>query len=159
VNMTANQPSTIDEEAFAVRRTIRIAASIERVWAAVTEPEHISRWFARTELDGSDAGSHGTMTFDRESPIPLRIEAIDEPRMVAYRWNNDDALGTTPEEFDEATSTVFTFTLVAVPDGTELTVVETGFGATSDPGRNMRSHSEGWTLELDKLVALLEGDR
>jgi uncharacterized protein YndB with AHSA1/START domain len=159
VTMTTNQASTIDEEAFAVRRTIRIAAPIERVWAAVTEPEHISRWFARTEIEGRGAGSGGTMTFDRETPIPLRVEAIEEPRMVAYRWNNDDALGTPPATLDEASSTVFTFTLVAVPDGTELTVVETGFEATSDPGENMRSHSEGWTVELDKLVALLEGDR
>jgi hypothetical protein len=97
---------------------------------------------------GHGAGAH----------LPL----VREDRVREFgrrRWNNDDALGTTPEAFDEASSTVFTFTLVAVPEGTELTVVETGFETTSDPGRNMRSHGEGWTLELDKLVALLEGDR
>ena len=55
-------------------------------------------------------------------------------------------------------STVFTFTLEPVPDGTQLTVVETGFDRTSDPAANMASHAEGWVSELDKLVALLEGD-
>ena len=44
-----------------------------------------------------------------------------------------------------------------MPDGTELTVVETGFENTSDPAANLESHREGWDSELDKLVALLEG--
>ncbi len=159
MSMTSNEPSIIDQEAFAVRSTIRIAAPIEKVWAAVTAPEHISDWFGQVRLEGSGAGATGTIAWPGEPAIPLRIEAIDRPRMVAYRWNNDDALGTPPAEFDAVASTVFTFTLVEVPDGTELTVVETGFETTSDPAENMRSHSEGWTHELDKLVALLEGDR
>ena len=29
---------------------------------------------------------------------------------------------------------------------------------TSDPAANMADHAEGWVEELDKLVALLEGD-
>jgi len=44
-----------------------------------------------------------------------------------------------------------------VPDGTELTVLETGFEVTSDPAANLESHREGWNSELDKLVALVEG--
>jgi uncharacterized protein YndB with AHSA1/START domain len=159
MNTTENQPSIIDEEAFAVRRTIRIAAPVEKVWAAVTEPEHISRWFGRPELDGGGAGATGTITWPDGEPIPLRVETLDEPRTVSYRWNNDDALGKPPAEFDAERSTVFTFTLEEVSGGTQLTVVETGFDRTSDPAENMRSHSEGWTSELDKLVALFEGDR
>ena len=66
--------------------------------------------------------------------------------------------GSLPDAVDDDTSTVFTFTLEPVADGTELTVVETGFDRTSDPAANMASHGEGWVSELDKLVALLEGD-
>ena len=39
---------------------------------------------------------------------------------------------------------------------TQLTVVETGFAVTSDAVANMSEHQQGWTYELDKLVALLE---
>jgi uncharacterized protein YndB with AHSA1/START domain len=155
--MTENQPSVIDEGEFTVRRTIRIAAPIEKVWSAVTEPAHISRWFGRVALDGSGAGASGTITWDDRDPIPLRIEAIDEPRMVSYRWSNDDASGIVPAELDLDHSTVFTFTLEPAADGTTLTVVETGFETTSDPAANLESHREGWDAELDKLVALLEG--
>ena len=86
----------------------------------------------------------------------MRIEAIDAPRMVSYRWCNDDARESLPEEVDDEHSTVFTFTLEPVSDGTQLTVVETGFETTSDPVANLESHREGWDGELDKLVVLLE---
>ena len=53
---SSNPPAVVDESAFIVRRTIQIAAPPEKVWSAVTEPEHISRWFGRVELDGAGAG-------------------------------------------------------------------------------------------------------
>ena len=156
MSMTVN-PSVVDEAHFAVRRTIRIAAPIDKVWTAVTEAEHISKWFGKAMFEGTGVGTRGTLTFEGYGTVPLRIEAIDAPRMVAYRWGNDDALGELAAEVDPAHSTVFTFTLESVSDGTELTVVETGFENTSDPAANLESHREGWDSELDKLVALLEG--
>jgi len=158
VSMTDNEASVFDEDAFTVRRTIRIAAPVEKVWRAVTEPEHISRWFGRTVLDGAGAGATGTMTFDGYGEIPIRVEAVDAPRSVSYRWSNDDAVRRAGEMIDEATTTVFTFSLDEIDGGTELTVVETGFDRTSNPAANMADHAEGWVSELDKLVALLEGD-
>lgn len=157
VDMTDNPASVVDEETFSVRRTIRIAASVDKVWRAVTEPEHISRWFGRTVLVGTGVGASGTMTFPDDGAVPLRVEEYDEPRLITYSWCNDDAADARPEAFDAETATAFTFTLEPVGDGTQLTVVETGFERTSDPRANLASHGLGWTLELDKLVAHLEG--
>lgn len=153
-----NPPSVVDEDAFTVRRTIRIAAPIEKVWSAVTEPAHISRWFGQARFEDSTPGSLGTLSWDDREPIPIRIEAIDAPRMVSYRWANDDASGIVPDAIDDDHSTVFTFTLEPVANGTQLTVVETGFDTTSDPAENMTSHAQGWISELDELVVLLESD-
>lgn len=158
VNMTENAGSVVDEETFSVRRTIRIAASVDKVWRAVAEPEHISRWFGRTVLEGAGVGATGTMTFPDYGAIPLRVEASDEPHVISYRWNNDDALGGLPDAVDENTSTVFTFTLDEVDGGTQLTVVETGFDRTSAPLENLESHRTGWDEELDKMVALVESE-
>lgn len=156
MSMTVNPSSVVDESAFTVRRTIRIAAPLEKVWQAVTEPAHISKWFGQASFEGSHAGALGTLTWPGRDPIPVRIEAIDPPRLVSYRWANDDASGVVPDTLDDATSTVFTFTLAEVDGGTELTVVETGFEHTSDPVANLADHRGGWDGELDKLVALLE---
>ena len=157
MSMTTS-PSTVDRSSFTVRRTIRIAAPVGSVWSAVTEPEHISKWFGVAVFDGAGVGASGTLTFPDYGAVPLRIEAIDAPRMVSYRWGNDDAAGELAETVDPEHSTVFTFTLESVDGGTELTVVETGFETTSDPAANLESHRDGWNSELDKLVALLEGD-
>lgn len=157
VSMTDNEASVIDEGTFTVRRTIRIAASADKVWTAVTDPAHISKWFGLTVLDGTGAGASGTITFPDYGTVPLRVEAVDAPRMVSYRWGNDDAAEHLPEVVGDQ-STVFTFTLEPVAEGTQLTVVETGFDRTTDPASNMADHAQGWVAELDKLVALLEGD-
>ncbi|MFS0895033.1 SRPBCC domain-containing protein [Microbacterium sp. 179-I 3D3 NHS] len=155
-NTTANPGSVVDEESFSVRRSIRIAAPVAKVWRAVSEPEQISRWFGRAELDGTGAGATGRMTFPDDDAIPLRVEEHDEPHRIAFRWGNDDAAGFRRPVLDVATSTVFTFTLEPIDDGTLLTVVETGFERTSAPLANLESHRTGWDAELDKLVAFVE---
>jgi uncharacterized protein YndB with AHSA1/START domain len=155
MSMTDNEASVIDEAAYTVRRTIRIAAPVEKVWRAVTEPEQISRWFGLAELDGSGPGARGSLTFEGYGRVPLAIEAVEAPKSISYRWGN--ALEQRPDEIDDHATEV-TFTLEAVDGGTELTVVEIGFDRTSDPSANMADHATGWVSELDKLVALLEGD-
>ena len=157
MTMTDNPRAIVDEEALTVRRTIRIAAPLEKVWSAITDPAHISQWFGATVLDGSGAGATGTMTFDGYGAIPIRVEEVDDLRSITYRWGNDDAADELPKAVADDNSTVFTFTLDQVDGGTQLTVVESGFEHTSDPVPNTRDHGTGWTDELDKLVALLEG--
>jgi uncharacterized protein YndB with AHSA1/START domain len=155
-NISSRQSAVVDHVAFTVRRTVRIAATVERVWSAVTEPQHISRWFGQAELDGAGVGAQGSLTWPERGAVPLRVEAMDPLHSVTYRWSNDDALDRLPGELDVEHSTVFTFTLEPVDGGTELTVVESGFDRTSDPAANLESHRGGWEAELDELRALLE---
>lgn len=154
-NLTDDHQAVIDADELTVRRTIHIAAPVEKVWTAVTEPEHISTWFGRAEFTGSGVGASGTLTFPDNPPVPIRVEAMDPPRTVSYRWGNDAASGSTATEVDDH-STVFTFTLEPQADGTRLTVVESGFEHTSDPAANLEDHRGGWNSELDKLVAVVE---
>lgn len=155
--MTENPPATIEPETFTVRRTIRIDATPDAVWRAITEPALISQWFGAAEFTGFGVGSTGTLTWDDYGSVPVRIEAIDAPHSITYRWSPDDWAGTLPAEVDEVRSTVFTFTIEAVRAGTQLTVVETGFETASDPAALLEDHRGGWITELDELVALLEG--
>lgn len=157
--MNANPLSAVDHGTFTVRRTIRIAAPVEKVWRAVTEPEQISQWFGHTVLLGDGMGAHGTITWPDGPAVPIAVEAIDPPRMVAYRWCNGEPGEIVPDQVDAGPSTVFTFTLDPLDDGTQLTVVETGFDSMPDPAATIESHRQGWNGELDKLVALFEAPR
>jgi len=154
MTMTSNPPAVVDEADFIVRRTISIAAPVHKVWSAITDPEHISRWFGRVQLDDRGVGSISWP----DRVLPLRLESMDEPHAVSYRWTNDDVSSDDPATVDDSHSTVFTFTLQATDEGTQLTVVETGFQSLAHPSANLASHREGWTIELDKLVVLLESD-
>jgi uncharacterized protein YndB with AHSA1/START domain len=161
MTMTINPPASVDDAGFAVRRTVTIAAPPEKVWAAITEPRHLVRWFGqRAELPELAVGARGIVGFDGYGDFPLRIEELDPPHAIAYRWSNDDT--TAPADLaaaDEvvfARSTVFRFTLEPIPGGTSLTVVETGFDALTDPAAAMASNRSGWTSEIDELVAYAE---
>ncbi|HAM26955.1 MAG TPA: hypothetical protein DCP11_09720 [Microbacteriaceae bacterium] len=157
MTMTENQPSVIDSGEFTVTRTISIAAPIDKVWAAITEADHIARWFGqKTVLDEVAVGATGVFSFDGYGDFPVLIEELDPPHVIAYRWGNDNANAVDPIDRDH--STVFRFTLEPLAGGTQLTVVETGFDTLRDPAASMESNRGGWDSELDELVAYLEGD-
>lgn len=156
MTMASDHPAVVDHAAFAVRRTIEIAAPVEKVWSAVTEPQHITRWLGEARFDGTGPGATGTLSWPDRGSVPLRVEAMDPLERVSYRWTNDEA-GDLPEQVDPDRSTVFTFTLEPIASGTRLTVVETGFERSADPAGNLESHRRGWDTELDELTALLEG--
>jgi uncharacterized protein YndB with AHSA1/START domain len=155
MSVTNNHHTIVDQETFSVRRTIQIQAPVEKVWAAITQPEQVSRWFGRLQLDGASTGASGTITWPDRDPIPIRIDEIAPQRMIAYRWGNDDAAPVTDTKLDDTHSTVFTFTLEPLSDGTQLTVVEAGFETLSDPASDLESHRLGWDEELDKLSAFV----
>lgn len=155
--MTDNPSAVIDEREFTVRRSVHINAPVEKVWAAVTDPAHISAWFGRAAFDGAGVGARGTLTFPGDHVVPIRVEAIDAPRSVSYRWASGDAPAGRAAELAPEHSTVFTMTLEPLAGGTRLTVVETGFEHLADPPAHLEDHRGGWNGELDKLVALMEG--
>ncbi len=164
MSMTDDQHIATDGGAYTVRRSIHISAPIEKVWMTLTEPEHISKWFAEsTVLDGTGVGATGVFIFSATDVIPMRIEEIDAPRMIAYRWSNDDAAaakagGVRPKTIDDAHSLLVRFTLEPTDDGTRLIMVETGFETTIDPAYNLETHSGGWDELLDRLVAHFENE-
>ena len=153
--MTNNPPAVIDADAFTVRRTIHIDAPIDTVWRAITDPALISQWFGDAAFEAFAVGARGTLSWPDYGVAPVRIEAIDEPHSISYRWA-DGAEYPGVTDIDTVPSTVFTFTLEAVAGGTQLTVVETGFETTRAPEENLESHRGGWDFELDELVALVE---
>ncbi|MBD5784742.1 SRPBCC domain-containing protein [Cellulosimicrobium terreum] len=150
---TTNEQAVIDQETFTVTRTVHVRATVDRVWAALTQEDLISQWFGqRATLPELRVGAEGVFGWDGHPDGPVRIEEYDEPSVFAIRWASPEG-----EPLREDNSTVARFTLV--PDGgaTVLTVVETGFEHQADARAAMEDHRGGWTAELDELVDLLEG--
>ena len=137
-----------------IERETVIAAPVERVWALLTEAEHLGRWFgdAGAELDLRPGGAL-SLSWEQYGTVRGRVVDVEAPRRFSYRWS------VLRESFDsepaEGNSTLVEFTLEAEGDGTRLRVVESGFDTLfADPAKQderAEDNRKGWASELDEL--------
>ncbi|MET7746399.1 SRPBCC family protein [Streptomyces sp. NPDC005385] len=134
-----------------IERDTLIEASLDRVWALVAQPGF---WVA------DKASLHGTVAKEGDSLVlknsehgdfPVRVEKVDPPKYLAYRWTS----AFPGEELREDNSTLVEFTLTEEGGGTRLRVVESGFAALAGSeelrSQNLKDHTQGWPMELDAL--------
>ena len=127
-----------------IERQMTFRVPRETVWAAITQPEQIARWFGTgAELD-LRPGGEGTLTWeDLGVTTSITVEAVDPPGRFAYRWQSNRGGPTTLVEFR----------LEEIPNGTRLTLVESGFAQLGDDSR--QGNEYGWDEELGDLRAYL----
>ena len=137
-----------------IERETMISAPVERVWAVLTEGEHVGRWFsdAGAEIDLRPGGEI-TMRWAEYGVGRARIVDVDPPRRFSYRWAAiREHWG---EEPDDRNSTLIEFTLAAEGDGTRLKVVESGFdeleGTDEQRLRSFEGNTEGWEQQLGNI--------
>jgi uncharacterized protein YndB with AHSA1/START domain len=138
-----------------IERDVVIAAPVERVWELVTSPEHVGRWFADggAQID-LRPGGRMSLTWREHGTFHGRVEAVEPPHRFAWRWLSEMESQAEPTP---ANSTLTEFRLAEDGDATRVSVVETGFDGlevdASARSAALASHTEGWRLELDELVA------
>ena len=137
-----------------IERETLIAAPVERVWALLTEAEHVGTWFcdAGAEIDLRPGGEM-VMRWAEHGVGRARIVDLDPPRRFSYRWAAiREHWG---EEPDDGNSTLVEFTLDRDGDGTRLRVVESGFDALDGTDEQRREahegNTEGWEVQLGNV--------
>ncbi|WP_099020404.1 SRPBCC family protein [Mycolicibacterium palauense] len=137
---------------FDITRTVEIHAPARRVWAALTDPAKIALWFGDTaEFDARPGGRAVFGWREHGGDFHARVERVDEPRTLVYRWARDFGVDPAP-----GNSTLVRFELEEIAGGTRLTVIETGFEDLDDPRGAHDGNAEGWRNELAELVAFCE---
>lgn len=134
---------------YVITRSVQIPAGIDRVWRAVSDADEIARWFPNVSAQWSlEPGGTGIFTWSGHEPFGIRVEVIDEPRLIAWTWGH---------ETDEVPTTLVEFALAeqAGDSGpvTTVTVTESGI-RTPD---HFAENSQGWDSELGELVDYLAG--
>lgn len=139
-----------------IERETLIAAPLERVWSLVTQPGF---WVAEeADLPGTEAreGESMVATNAQYGDFPVRVERVEPPTYVAYRW----ASAFPGQELRADNSTLVEFTLTPEGDKTRLRVVESGFAALAASEelrrRALEDNSGGWPQVLDALRARAE---
>ena len=115
-----------------LRFTRHLAHPPEKVWRAITEPEHLKAWFPDTI--GVDEWAVGaTLRFDG---FEGEVLAYEPPRALEFRWGTD----------------VIRLEVEPDGDGTRLTLLDT----LEEIGKAARD-SAGWHTCLDQLQHHLDG--
>ena len=133
-----------------ISREIVIDAPPHVVWAIVTEPGHVARWFSDEAQIDLRPGGAMLLTWHGHGTYRGRVEAVEPPHRFAFRWvrREDDDPG-------EGTSTLVEITLAGEGPRTRLRVIETGFQrltwAEEDKARYADENSQGWIHELNQL--------
>ncbi|TNC51776.1 SRPBCC domain-containing protein [Mumia zhuanghuii] len=119
---------------------------VEEVWAAVTDPERLSRWIGTWTGDPARGTVDFRMTAEGED-VPVEtyvIEVCDPPRRLVTRTQAPD--GAEPDW-------VLTVDLVDHDGGTRLT-----FAQAMADAEMAASLCPGWEYYLDRLVAAERGE-
>ena len=145
-----------------IEREILIDAPPETVWDVLTQPEHITAWFAdAAEIDAAP-GARGSFTWmrgpDRQNTVALRVEHAEPPHYLSYRWNFPEG-----EEPHEDNAPLVEFRLTPEASGTRLRLVESGIStldrSEDDKAAYRDDHTQGWDTLLAKLARYASGQR
>jgi uncharacterized protein YndB with AHSA1/START domain len=138
-----------------IEREIVIEAPRERVWAVLTQPEHIAQWFGDTAEIDLRAGGKAAFGWTEHGRHEAMVERVDPPGFFSYRWARGTDTAPTAGE-----ATLVEFTLSAHGNGTLLRVVETGFDSLNltedERGRASADNTQGWISELGELKEYAE---
>jgi uncharacterized protein YndB with AHSA1/START domain/uncharacterized protein YciI len=129
---------------------VAVAATLDRVFHALTSPQEIVRWWGSDEvyrieawvadlIVGGPWRADGRMADGSAFSVAGELVAIDPPRKLVQTWKAD---------WDEGPPTVVTYWLEATDEGTRVTLRHEGFDGTSE---SWRSYLGGWRLVLQWL--------
>jgi len=138
-----------------IEREIIINAPQDRVWAVLTEADHVAHWFGDSAEVDLRPGGKMVFGWKEYGNHHARVEGVEAPGFFSYRWAR--AAGAEPAD---GNSTLVEFTLIPEGSGTRLRVVETGFASLDaseeEKGTAVKENSEGWISELGELQEYAE---
>jgi uncharacterized protein YndB with AHSA1/START domain len=116
--------------------TRRLPHPVEKVWRAVTEPEHLAAWFPQEIVGDRRAGARLRFVTDGDDGFAGEMLAFEPPKRLEMTWGEDR----------------LRIDLAPDGDGTLLTLTDT-FGELGKAARD----SAGWHECLDRLASHLDG--
>jgi uncharacterized protein YndB with AHSA1/START domain len=133
-----------------IEREVLIEASLERVWAVLTDAPQVAGWFSDFAEIDLRPGGRAAFGWEQRGVHRAVIQRVEPPSGFSYRWARlPDA------EPGEGNSTLIEFTLTEVFAGTLVRVVETGFASLhateQEQDTALKENTDRWIAELAEL--------
>lgn len=141
-----------------IEKQIVLRASRARVWRALSDAEAFGAWFGvdfRGVSFAVGGSARGKITHPGYEHLTMEIviERIEPERLLSYRWH--PAAVDPSRDLSQEPTTLVVFELRDVPEGTLLSVVESGFDAIPIDRRAdaWRQNEQGWTQQVKNVEA------
>ncbi len=135
-----------------VRIEDRYDTDVDDLWAAITDPSRLARWFGQVEGDLRPGGEFRLYLESADLDSTGRVEACEPPRRLLVTTRETDESwrkGRGAPPFDEAIEA----TLTADGDQTVLVIEVQGM-----PLDKIAFYGAGWQIHAENLAAYLAGD-
>ena len=144
-----------------IEKNVVLRAPRARVWHALTDAQAFGQWFgvefAGPFAEGSRMSGRITHPGYEHLPFEITVERMEPERLLTWRWH-PDAVEPGVDYATEPT-TLVSFELTDVPEGTRLTLVESGFDGIplSRRATAYRGNDEGWAQQMVAIGRYLSG--
>jgi uncharacterized protein YndB with AHSA1/START domain len=138
-----------------IEKRIELKAPVSRVWRALTDHREFGAWF-RVALEGPFVAGQqvrGRITWPGAEHLTMTVtvQRMEPERLFSFTWHPyaiDPAV-----DYSSEPETLVEFTLEAIPGGTLLTVVESGFAALPAHRRDeaFRMNDQGWSIQVQNI--------
>jgi uncharacterized protein YndB with AHSA1/START domain len=140
-----------------IQKSTVLRAPRSKVWRALTDSGQFSQWFGATLKDPFRAGARvqGPVSSPgyEHLTMDITIERVEPERLFSWRWHPGGDADIDPAE----PTTLVVFELEEIPEGTRLTVTETGFDRIPVTRRSKayRENDEGWAGQMEAIRGYL----
>jgi len=143
-----------------IEKNILLRAPRSRVWKALTNAEEFGTWF-RVKLNGGfEVGKRitGQITYPgyEHLSMDVTVEKMEAEKLFSYRWHpGATEVGV---DYSKEPTTLVEFRLEEAPDGTMLTILESGFDKVPRERRDeaFRLNTQGWAEQLQNIRGHVE---
>jgi uncharacterized protein YndB with AHSA1/START domain len=139
-----------------IEKRIELKAPVPRVWRALTDYREFGTWF-RVALEGPFVPGQkvsGRITWPGAEHLTwiATVQQMEHERLFSFTWHPyaiDPAM-----DYSSEPQTLVEFTLQPIPEGTLLTVVESGFDALPPHRRDeaFRMNDKGWSIQVQNIA-------
>ena len=138
-----------------IEKRITMKAPLSKVWRALTDHREFSTWF-RVNLEGPfvvGQKAKGNITYPGYEHIRFEAEVqkMEPQHFFSYTWH--PAAIEKGVDYSQEPSTLVEFRLEETPEGTVLTVTESGFEKVPAHRRAeaYRMNDGGWTAQMENI--------
>ena len=144
-----------------IEKLVNLDVPRSRVWRALTDVAQFNAWFgvqlATPFTPGAEVSGRITIRNYDHVTLTIWIEAMEPERFFSFRWH---PYAVEPGvDYSTEPTTLVSFTLEDAPNGTKLTIVESGFDAipASRRAKAFSMNDKGWAGQAENMRKFLAG--